>query len=102
MLDSFFALVGGTCRCTAASGQGATGFILPVRGRAAAGYAPAAWTRWQAAFEAAGTFDTPRWRLDLIRSRSGQTGAWSVDWHGETLSLIEVSAPAARPSRARA
>jgi hypothetical protein len=85
----------------AAKAAGISALILPADAAQRMPLAPAAWTRWQVTPLPGTAFGTPRWRLELIRSRAHQTGIWDVDWHGKTLRFLEVSATAARPARAR-
>jgi len=67
----------------AAETSGAAGFLL--RG-AEAGGASAARTRWRitALASTAGLgIGPPRWRVELLRCRSGRPGAWTIAWDGK-------------------
>jgi protein ImuA len=74
----------------AAEGSGVPGLLLRA-GSAAAERGGAAVTRWHVASAPAGAA-SPRWRLALLRSRSGRTGQWLVEWSHETGGLALVAA----------
>lgn len=72
--------------------QGVTALIL--RDRKHTGVATAADTRWTVsalpsvlAGEAKPRLSSPRWRLELTKSRRGRPGRWDVEWNHETLSF---------------
>lgn len=74
----------------AAEGSGVTGLLLR-SGSAADVRSSSAVTRWQVASAAAGVHSV-RWRLALLRCRSGRTGQWLVEWSHETGDFALVAA----------
>jgi protein ImuA len=74
----------------AAEGSGVAGLLLRA-GSAAGERGGGAVTRWQVE-SAPSKSDKPRWRLALLRSRSGRAGQWLVEWSHETGGLALVAA----------
>lgn len=54
--------------------------------------------RWQVRSLNSGTFETlpgiglPRWQVELLKIRSGQPGAWQLEWTGNAFHAVEQQA----------
>ena len=86
----------------AAEAKGVTALLLRPTGAAAT--PSAAFTRWRVeALPSAGEVrqapGPPRWQLELIRARGGQSGAWQIEWReGGWHEIAGALALAAEPS----
>lgn len=79
----------------AAEASGVTALMLRPDPKAAAAAASGAVTRWHvtsASTRQEEEMETPRWRVELVRHRGGDLGAWDVEWRNETGDFF-VAAP---------
>jgi protein ImuA len=75
----------------AAETSGATGFLL---GHAASAPIASPITRWKISSAVIGKsgqrFDEPVWTLDLLYSRGGRPGSWTLEWRDQKLNAIRT------------
>jgi protein ImuA len=81
----------------AAEAGGGLGIML--RADSASPGPAVAMTRWRVGPLPSGGVSWPRWQVELLRSRGGTGGLWSLGWREETQLLEDEALPAATPQR---